>query len=147
MAHEEKLEERGNIRSSLDYFLKLNLPDNIRILDIGCRYGSLIHQIYISGFHDVTGIDVCSNSVETGRKKYPEIAGRLISYSGEKLPFSENEFDVVLMFDVIEHIKNVRDFLSSQVRKVLRSEGLLIFQTPNKLINVPWSVFEHNAVR
>lgn len=145
MDRENILDEHGNIETSLDYYLKLNLPNDLRVLDIGCRYGSLIYKLYMEGIREVAGIDVCRESIDFGRKKYPEISDNLVLYDGEKLPFSENEFDVVLMFDVIEHINGVKDFLRSQVRRVLKRGGLLILQTPNKLINVPWSILQHRS--
>jgi len=37
--------EHGNIDSSLEYFLKFDLPKNARILDIGCNYGSFIKKV------------------------------------------------------------------------------------------------------
>ena len=55
--------EHGNIKASLEYFMKLNIPKNYRLLDIGCNYGSLIYNLYKSGYRNVWGVDINENSI------------------------------------------------------------------------------------
>ena len=60
---------------------------------------------------------------------------------------SSNSFDYVLMFQVIEHIKN--DFgMMKEISRVLRPGGKLIISTPNKRMSLtrnPWHVREYTA--
>lgn len=137
--------EFGNIRSSYDYFHRFGIGKENRILDIGCNYGSLIYNLYEAGYQDVTGVDVDAAAVEEGKAKYVDIADRLLPYDGLELPFEDERFDVVVMFDVIEHIPAIDDFLREQACRVLRPGGLFIFQTPNKYINIPWEVINHRS--
>ena len=60
--------------------------------------------------------------------------------------FGDNSFDVVTMFDVIEHINNINEFLSGEVRRVLKQGGRLLFQTPNIYSNIPWEIFVHRSI-
>ena len=140
------MKEHGDIRASYEYICRLNLPDSAHILDIGCRYGSLIHKLYETGCHNVSGIDITQDIIASGMEKYPELAGRISSYDGDNIPFADNSLDIVLMFDVIEHIKDIDKFLSAQVRRVLKPRGRLIFQTPNKITNIPWEVISHRSL-
>ena len=57
-----------------------------------------------------------------------------------------NTIDVVITFQVIEHIKNDGDFLS-EINRVLKPGGKLIMTTPNILMSLtksPWHIREYN---
>lgn len=138
-------DEHGNIKSSFDYFLKFNLNKSVKILEVGCNYGSLIHNLYKSGYKNVYGIDINKNSINQGKRSYKEIKKRIKQYDGKKLPFKDESFDVILMFDVIEHVPNIKSFLKNEVYRVLRKKGNFIFQTPNKIINIPWEIINQKS--
>ncbi|WP_431857376.1 class I SAM-dependent methyltransferase [Azospirillum sp.] len=131
--------ERGDTESCLEYFNTLRVDRGARILDIGCRYGSLLQNFHLAGYADVHGVDVDAAAVARGAAAYPELAGRLHAYDGTHLPFQEGSFDAITMFDVIEHIGPIDEYLKN-VRRLLRPGGLFIFQTPNILIDVPYWV-------
>jgi ubiquinone/menaquinone biosynthesis C-methylase UbiE len=137
--------EHGNI--SLSYkFTKPFLRNNLKILDIGCNYGSLIHRFYQDNLHNVYGIDIGLDRLSEGITTYQELKHRLICYNGSRLPFADQSFEVILMFDVLEHIPNIEDYLSNQVYRVLDSNGYLILQTPNKFTNIPWEVLKSRSL-
>jgi 2-polyprenyl-3-methyl-5-hydroxy-6-metoxy-1,4-benzoquinol methylase len=137
--------ELGNIKSSLDYFLKFNTPKNARILDVGCNYGSLIYNMYRLGYKNIYGIDINKQSIKQGRKSYKHIRTRLKAYDGNEMPFKDETFDVILMFDVIEHILNIEKFLKEQVYRILKKGGIFIFQTPNKPLNIIWEIINKKS--
>jgi len=143
-----KLQSRewGNIETSFNYFKKFGFPKAYKVLDVGCSYGSLINHMYQSGYKNVYGVDLKDSKVSVGKKEYSKISKRLLSYEGEVLPYEDDSFDVLMMFDVIEHIPNVEKFLSGEVARVLKKGGYFIFQTPNKYINVPWEVLSKKSL-
>lgn len=140
------IREFGNIEGNCKYLKKFNLSQKNAILDIGCNTGSLINKLYQNGYQNVFGVDISNEAINFGKKKYPNIAGRLLSYEGKKLPFESDNFDVVLMFDSIEHIPEVEKFLKNEVTRVLKKDGRLIFQTPNKYINISWSYIDAKSI-
>ena len=137
--------EWGNVSESLAFIVEQQLQPDSVILDIGCYTGTLISSLAQSGFQDVHGIDVDHSAVERGKTLYPQIESRILEYSGATLPFPSESFDVVTMFDVIEHIPEVDKFLSREVWRVLKKGGSLLFQTPNKYTNIPWEILIHRS--
>ena len=63
------------------------------------------------------------------------------------LPFGDGEFDCVISFQVIEHIRDDRRFVS-EVWRVLRPGGIFVVTTPNapmSLTRNPWHVREYTT--
>ena len=133
------MKQRGDIQASLNFFAEHAPPRGSTILDIGTRYGTFLHRLWLHGYVRY-GIDVNHETLEEGRKLYPGIS--LWHYGGHKLPFDDNSFDCVTMFDVIEHIPDVAEYMQ-EVHRVLKPNGRLIFQTPNKWWNAPWELCAH----
>jgi 2-polyprenyl-3-methyl-5-hydroxy-6-metoxy-1,4-benzoquinol methylase len=138
-------DESGNIVSSFNYFMKFDLPKSSRVLDIGCNYGTLIYNFYREGYKAVEGVDLREKQVAMGKEKYTEIAEHINLYSGDVLPFADQSFDVVTMFDVIEHIPDIEGYVEREVFRVLKPGGMFIFQTPNKITNIPWEIIQRRS--
>ena len=63
------------------------------------------------------------------------------------LPFEDESFDCVVSFQVIEHIKRDKEFVS-EVWRVLKPGGRFIVSTPNRPMSLtrnPWHVREYTA--
>jgi len=140
------LQEFGNIESSTEYFLKYRIKNCANILDIGCAYGSLLNNLYNNGYKNLYGIDVNSGYINKGKRMYPHLSKNMCLYDGKEIPYQDRFFDVVLMFDVIEHIPEIDDYIKEQVYRVLKKGGVFIFQTPNKYINIPWEVIHQRSL-
>ena len=137
--------EWGNVSESVSFVMEQQLQADTAMLDVGCYTGTLIYRLAEGGFPNVYGIDVDLRAVDRGKRLYPELESRISGYSGVVLPFPEESFDVVTMFDVLEHIPNVEEFLSREVWRVLKKGGTFLFQTPNKYTNIPWEILIHRS--
>jgi len=126
-------EERGNLQTNLEFLAQTDLlrPED-RILEIGCGIGTVVNDLGSKG-HDITGIDISCEAIEYGRKKYGDI--HLEVQAAETLPYEDESFEVVLSFDLFEHIAAI-DKHVSEVRRVLRPGGYYLFQTPNRYSNI-----------
>ena len=126
-------EERGNLQTNLEFLAQtdlLRLED--RILEIGCGIGTVVYELSSKG-HDIAGIDISGEAIEYGRKKYSDI--RLEVQAAETLPYEDESFEVVLSFDLFEHIAAIDKHIS-EVRRVLGPGGYYLFQTPNRYSNI-----------
>jgi 2-polyprenyl-3-methyl-5-hydroxy-6-metoxy-1,4-benzoquinol methylase len=126
-------EQRGNLQANLDFLARTNLlrPGD-RILEIGCGIGTIVAELAKQGY-DATGTDISRVAIEYGRAKYGDI--RLEVQPAEELPYADGMFDVVLSFDLFEHIGRI-DRHVGEVARVLKPSGHYLFETPNKLSNV-----------
>lgn len=71
------------------------LPEKGRILDLGCSCGRLAQALQEEkpGL-DFYGVDVCLQ---------PKCAIDIQSYDGRNIPYKDNEFDYVMIVDVLHH--------------------------------------------
>lgn len=97
---------------------------NSKILDIGCGDGEYT-SLFCKNNNKVVGIDV-RNYVNPVFKKF-----EFIQANAEKLPFSDNSFNLVISFDVIEHIKDDEKAIK-EIYRVLKPGGRIFLETPNK---------------
>lgn len=97
------------------------------ILEIGCATGALLQSLRQLHPQRLVGIDIASEPIEFGRKRY---GLDLRSLTLEDARFGDAEFDLIVAFDVIEHVDNIRTFLAQAVRSV-KPGGAIVLRTPN----------------
>ena len=98
-----------------------------RILDIGCGVGAFLGR-FLKVTPDVVGVEVDrERAVEAGR-----VVPAVIQAVGERLPFRDGTFDVVLLHEVLEHVDDDRQVVAEAWR-VLRPGGRLVIFVPNRL--------------
>lgn len=126
-------EERGNLQANLEFLDQADvLKVNDKVLEIGCGIGSVVFRLSEQGY-EVTGTDISGEAIAYGQKKYADI--RLEVQAAETLPYDDESFDIVLSFDLFEHVA-ATDMHLDEVGRVLRPGGHYLFQTPNKYSNV-----------
>jgi 2-polyprenyl-3-methyl-5-hydroxy-6-metoxy-1,4-benzoquinol methylase len=97
-----------------------------RLLDIGCSTGLFLNAAKTKGW-DVRGIEYSQDSARIARDKYnlPVDQGELHADA-----YPTNTFDVVTMWDVIEHLPDPRQTVAT-VHNILAPNGLMFLKTPN----------------
>jgi ubiquinone/menaquinone biosynthesis C-methylase UbiE len=101
-----------------------------RVLDAGCGAGYGSAEL-VQAALQVTGIDVDPEAVEFARTNYPIPKLQFIAASCTAVPFRANSFELVVAFEVIEHLQDYRAFLNECAR-VITPQGLFIVSSPNK---------------
>jgi ubiquinone/menaquinone biosynthesis C-methylase UbiE len=100
-----------------------------RILDAGC--GSGYGSVQFGPEAQVIGIDVAHDAASHAREKFGRSGVSFLQASCDTIPFADASFDVVVAFEVIEHLERWRDLLL-EARRVLKPAGVLLVSTPNK---------------
>ncbi len=100
-----------------------------RILDVGCGIGA-----YVEKFHaldaDAFGVDVDFEKLD-GAQRDKQLTTLAVCVS-ERLPFTDNTFDAVLLHEVIEHVDDDRETIR-EAHRVVRHGGSVIVFAPNRL--------------
>ncbi len=106
----------------------------LSLLDIGCGGGLLCEPMARLGF-DVLGADASEKNVKTA-SIHAAAVGVEIDYratSAESLVEQGLAFDVVLNMEVVEHVADLRGYLSACARLV-KPSGLMFVATLNKTL-------------
>ena len=105
----------------LESYRKLN-----RIIDIGCSYGYFLAEAKRRGW-EAFGVEISKYEAGVTAKEVgiPVWEGNL-----EYAKFPTGYFDVVTMWDVIEHIPNPVQLLL-ECNRILRKNGVILIRTPN----------------
>ena len=115
------------------------------VLEVGCGEGRGIDLI-IDKCKSYTAIDKIEPVIDQLRKKYP--FGKFLSGNIPPLTqFSDNSFDRIFSFQVIEHIEDDHLFLS-EINRILKPGGIALITTPNRprsLSRNPWHTREYTA--
>ena len=127
-------------RSILAYYKAAELV-NGDVLEIGTGMGYGVEVVAPAADKYVTIDKSCAYNVELPAN------AEFRQMTVPPLDFADESFDYVISFQVIEHIKNDKEFVA-EVSRVLRKGGKFIVSTPNapmSLTRNPWHVREYTA--
>lgn len=105
---------------------------NKKVLDIGCFIGYGETRIF-SQAKEIIAIDGDDKALEFARQNRFIPNAKFEKVDARRLPFPNETFDIVIAFQLIEHIppNEVSSFLS-EVKRVLKRKGSLFITTPNR---------------
>jgi len=97
-------------------------------LDIGSQFGGLLELAQNDGY-EVFGIDMCDEYCHFTSKRLNLPVGRMFSEDLVKIDLEDDYFDVISMFETLEHIVDYKPILE-KINRILRPGGLLFISVP-----------------
>lgn len=127
--------EKGK-RVYLEHIARYNFAQQFikskKVLDAGSGSGYGSNNLAENGAKSVLGLDISEEAVNYSRGKYKRDN---LSYQVQdlsKLDFEKGDFDTVISFELIEHLKKEdQEKFISAVAKILDQKGVFIISTPN----------------
>ena len=83
-----------------------------KLLDVACGDGSFVKVCNKKGL-EAGGIDINHGC----------------DFESDKLPYGDNEFDIVFMYSIVEHLHNPDNILN-EIKRVLKKNGVVTIITP-----------------
>ena len=97
-----------------------------RLLDVGCGTGGFLKELCRDSKWQAVGVDISERALETARQQGLTVqCGEL-----DSLHLPAASFDVVTLWEVIEHVPNPRGMLL-EIHRLLKPAGVLLMSTPN----------------
>ncbi len=119
---QKKLNEKGRLSSQerVHFALSMLFKDILRedfkgsVLDLGCGDGALVQVLNEKENITAKGIDICQG----------------VNFETDKLPYENNEFDIIIMYSVIEHLFDPGNILT-EIKRILKPGGKVVVITSN----------------
>jgi ubiquinone/menaquinone biosynthesis C-methylase UbiE len=114
------------------YRIALDFCRGKRVLDIGC-FSGYGENLLSSSADEVVACDNDMEALTSAKRNYEAGNVRFLAASAGELPFPDKSFEVVIAFQILEHLPpdRVPAFLR-EIKRVIRKGGLLLLTTPNR---------------
>jgi SAM-dependent methyltransferase len=105
----------------------LDLPPNAKILEIGCGTGGNLDML--AGFGEVHAIEMDANARAIISRKTNDRYDVRAGHLPDAIPFRDRCFDLICMFDVLEHIDRDAESLAA-LKPLLKENGRILLTVP-----------------
>lgn len=106
---------------------KKYLKKDYRILDLGCYTGELMKILKDNGYDNLIGVDPSDYAVKVAKQRYGIKVIKASIFDDLK---NLGKFDFIIINHVLEHIKNLSEFLQ-KVKGILNNNGKIYIETPD----------------
>jgi SAM-dependent methyltransferase len=140
-AHPERFDPAGSNGELVEaehrarYWWASDFVEGKDVLDAGCGTGFGTAMLAERRPARLVGVDISPDALARARQLAPA-ADDLLQGDVRELPFEDSSFDVVVCFEVIEHVERQDDALD-ELRRVLRDTGCLLISSPNRDVYTP----------
>jgi SAM-dependent methyltransferase len=119
---------------ALDYnhmsFLHRPPSRGMRLMDLGCGEGSFLNCARPL-YSEVVGIDFDRDAVDAAKRMYGLEHVYAATIQEFRAAFPDRRFDVVTLFEILEHVEDPVDFIES-VKELLTAGGRIALSMPNR---------------
>lgn len=106
------------------------------ILDLGCLDGFALLTLvkHVPGIEKAQGVDLSKDGIKLAQKRATELTGTTITFTQDTIEnFLQNtkeKYDLIMMFEVIEHVKNP-ELLLKLIDSVKTKDATILISTPD----------------
>lgn len=102
-------------------------PSTGRVLDIGCAAGFFLKVMQGKGW-ETTGVELSALMADFARSELE--LNNIFTGTLDEQQFDAQSFDVITLWDVIEHLEDPRALLTA-AKRLLKDDGILVLETQN----------------
>ena len=117
------------------YWWAAQAAEGRAVLDAGCGVGYGSALLARAGATEVVGVDLSEKAVKAAENDAPPNA-TFLTGDVHALPFEDGRFDLVVCFEVIEHVERQDDVIT-ELARVLAPGGILALSSPNRDVYPP----------
>jgi 2-polyprenyl-3-methyl-5-hydroxy-6-metoxy-1,4-benzoquinol methylase len=114
------------------------------VLEVGCGEGRGVSRL-IDKAKTFTALDKIEGALQKLTQQFPQ--GKFIAGNFPPFAVESGAYDVVISFQVIEHIRDDNAFLK-EIHRVLKPGGIALITTPNRSMSLtrnPWHEREYTG--
>ena len=101
-----------------------------RVLDAGCGVGYGTALLARSGALEATGVDVAEPIITAAGTEHQLTNAKFTVGDVTSLDFPDDSFDLIVCFEVIEHVE-AQEKVFDELTRLLAPEGVLLISSPN----------------
>ena len=128
----KKSEEHFHIYKELNdrqfNLFKSKLTSQTKYLEIGCAHGGIVSRVNDFGVNECHVVE--PNIKDSNFVKYKNPNAIVHNSTFDDVKLQEDYFDIIVAFDVVEHLYNPKDFLK-KCFDLLNKNGILVIAIPN----------------
>lgn len=115
------------------------LPRGGRVLEVGCGFGRNLAGLATISGAVITGCDVSEEELHKARERVRALSTEeqkritLVAQAPDHLPFPDGLFDMVILWQVLEHVfgRTEKEKLLHECARVVMGGGYILIETPN----------------
>lgn len=110
-------------RYLFDHYLTkyISITKNAKLVDVGCFIGDFLQVCKEKGLEEIYGFEVNESAIKVLKEKKIKVIDQIFS---DSTFFKREEVDIVCMLDLIEHVKEPREYLNKAF-KILKKVDIL----------------------
>jgi 2-polyprenyl-3-methyl-5-hydroxy-6-metoxy-1,4-benzoquinol methylase len=117
------------------YMFASKFIKNKIVLDIACGSGYGTNYLLENGAERVFGIDISEETISYCKERYKKDNIEFIQGDVAEIRMANNSVDAIVSFETIEHVdENSQLQFLREIKRVLKSDGILIISTPNEKV-------------
>lgn len=100
-----------------------------KVLELGVGNGKTLRGILKQEPKQVVAVDISSEALSQIKREFQDARVELIKADITKLPFKDNEFDVVVCYYTLNNLlERERQIAADEIYRVLKKKGKLVFE-------------------